>query len=126
MVLPSLMVSSTWMSLSCSGAVFRGLRSKMTRSANFPGSRLPFWSSSKYWYAPLMVTARRASSTESRWSSPRTRPFWVLRFTALWMARIWSGIFTGGVLVEVKEMPLSRADPAGEMRQARWGPSTDS
>lgn len=48
--------------------------SRITKSARFPGRRLPLLPSSKYWYAALMVTARRASRTGTRSCGPQHRP----------------------------------------------------
>ena len=57
----SLMVASTLIFRISSAPVSRGFCSSTTKSAFFPGVTVPFSFSSKYWYAPLTVTALSAS-----------------------------------------------------------------
>ena len=67
-----------------------------------------------------------ASITETRCSGPRTWPLRVTRFTWLNRTMMELGRATGASWCWVNGIPLFNADAAGEMREARSGPSTES
>jgi hypothetical protein len=61
MVIPSLVVSTTLMSLIALGATWSGSRSRITRTANLPTSSVPLFSCSPYCSAAQAVIAFKPS-----------------------------------------------------------------
>ena len=88
-------------------------RSRITRSARFPGDKVPLSRSSKYWKAAFTVTASRAVRASTRSSGPRQRPDRVSRFTAHQTVSRRSGGITGASVWKVKGIPAGPPNRRG-------------
>ena len=114
----SLSVWMTRMSLIAMGSTVSGLLSKITRSANFPGSSEPLVACSPCCSAAHSVMALRPSSAVMRWSGPMGTPSREIRLTADHSINIWSSGATTASVWLVGRKPASIASRMGLMYMA--------